>query len=100
MTTENRDSPVENLVSLKRFSVITFRNITDALRAEKVLKEFETLPSKIMPIPSMLSSSCVLSIQTTNSCSKEIVEVLTKASIIFYGVFDINNETKTAVRIL
>ncbi len=67
------------MISPKEYYILAFDTTTDAMQAEKILKEHFSIA--IMPIPHEISSGCGLSIRFQNPEPERIIDFLKNTSI-------------------
>jgi hypothetical protein len=67
------------------YSVALFPSASDALRAEKVIKE-RGIPAKLIPVPRQLSSDCGVCLRIERQNVEATREALTDAGIRVEGI--------------
>ncbi len=59
----------------KNFRVILFETVSQAMKAEKILKA-EGIPFKLIPIPKEISPDCGICLRFTTDLERKITDVL------------------------
>jgi hypothetical protein len=81
----------QGLLNSKDYCVFTFVSTSQALKAEKVLKENDS-EFIIMPTLREISSSCGLSIKITPEHLDEYKKTLEDSQVVIEGIYRINKE--------
>ncbi|NLU49427.1 MAG: DUF3343 domain-containing protein [Syntrophomonadaceae bacterium] len=91
---------MESLLSLNDYCVITFASTSQALKAEKVMKEAGAI-FLTMPTPREVSASCGLALKVQPERVEEYHQLLVGRQVAIDGVFHLKKEgRKTRVELL
>ena len=72
----------------KPFSVVLFYSISEALRAEKLLKA-EGVPLKLIPVPRHLSSDCGICVRFERADEPRVEGILSRSKLEIQGIYQI-----------
>lgn len=72
----------------KRYSVVLLHSVSEALRAEKLLKA-ESVPIKVIPVPRHLSSDCGICVRFERDNESKVGKILTGNNLQIQGIYPI-----------
>ncbi|NLJ72624.1 MAG: DUF3343 domain-containing protein [Syntrophomonadaceae bacterium] len=84
---------MDNIIMLDNFYLFTFSNTTDALKAEKVLKN-NNYEHILIPTLREISSSCGLSVKVRPELTNIIKELLDSNKINFANIYRVEKKDK------
>ena len=71
-----------------RYSVVLLHSVSEALRAEKLLKA-EGVPIKLIPVPRHLSSDCGICVRFERENESKMERILTGNNLQIQGIYSI-----------
>ena len=71
-----------------RYSVVLLHSVSEALRAEKLLKA-ESVSIKLIPVPRHLSSDCGICVRVERENESKVEKVLTEKNLQIQGIYPI-----------
>jgi hypothetical protein len=72
----------------ERYSVVLLHSVSEALRAEKLLKA-ESVSIKLIPVPRHLSSDCGICVRFERENEPKVGEILTGNNLQIQGIYPI-----------
>ena len=72
----------------KRYSVVLLHSVSEAFRAEKLLKA-ESVPIKVIPVPRHLSSDCGICVRFERENESKVGKILTGNNLQIQGIYPI-----------
>lgn len=69
-------------------TIVTFHNVTEAIRMEKLCKE-SGMPGRLIPVPRAISASCGMSWMAPASAKDQLLAFIEEKGVTSEGLFEI-----------